>query len=234
MWFYNKLADFYNKTLKYVIYVSPTTFEVYRKRAPQGKNQFRKVISLGMKKNFSAIKLKKNKIILGFIGVIREHQGLDLVFKLLEKENYTLEIIGSGYSLNHYKKLAGKLKITKKIRFYGFVKDPSQILRKWAIGLALYEDRADNVSKYCEPVKIKDYLAYGLPVITTRTTYMYKELEKYKAGEIVDENTQGLGRAIRKIENNYKAYELGIKEMLKDYEYQKWYKNHLSFLESKR
>ena len=97
--------------------------------------------------------------------------------------------------------------------------------------MALYENTSDNVSKYCEPVKIKDYLEYGLPVITTKTTYMHKEIEKFHAGEVIDENVGSLKKAIDKIAKNYSLYEDGINQILNKYEYKKWYTKSFSFLE---
>ena len=230
MWFYNKMADFYNKTLDYVIYVSPPTFNIYKKRTPKRDGQFRKIISLGMKREILHDNPRSQKPVLGFIGVIREQQGLDLALEFVTKHNVFLEIIGDGYKKEHYQKMANKLKINSKVKFYGFIDDPSNIFKKWIAGLALYENTVTNVSKYCEPVKIKDYLEHNLPVITTSTTYMAQEIKKYKAGEVVEENTKSLWEAVEKITKNYNAYKLGIDKMHKKYEYIKWYDSAFRFL----
>lgn len=233
MWFYNKIADFYNRTLKYVIYVSPPLYEVYMKRITKKKGQFRKIVSLGIKKQFSEHRFTKRKPIFGFIGVIREQQGLDLIFNSVKQHNFTFEVIGDGYKREHYEKLAHELKIDNKVKFYGFVEDPSSILVKWRAGLALYVNSSTNVSKYCEPVKIKDYLKYGLPVITTKTTYMGEELLNFKAGEVIDETVESLKSAVEKIDENYMEYKSGVDKIVEKYKYKKWYDKEFKFLTEK-
>lgn len=239
MWFYNKIADFYNRTLKYVIYISPPIEKIYGSKFGERDlgNKFRKQISLGIIKRFKEINktIGYNKVItLGFIGVIREQQGLDLVFKYLSKSqsNCRLEVVGDGYKLQFYKDMANKLGILNKVTFYGFVPNADSIIRKWDIGLALYENRKDNVSWYCEPTKIKEYLSYSLPVIATKTTYFYKELAKYSAGCVVGENTESLGKAILKIKENYNTYLRGAIKTVNKYNYEAWYNKRFSFLQT--
>ena len=154
MWFYNKIADFYIKRLRYVIYISPPIDRIYSIMFGKKsfKNKFRKQISLGIVKKFTKVNkiINDNKsITIGFIGVIREQQGLDLIFKFLSSNsiNCRLEIVGDGYKANHYKELAKKLGILGKVKFYGFVENAEPILKKCDIGLALYENTSDNVSK---------------------------------------------------------------------------------------
>ena len=230
MWFYNKIADFYNKTLKYVIYISPPVYEVYRTRSPQKEGQFRKIISIGIRKRSDKLRSTKTRPILGFIGVIREQQGLDLAINFVKQYNFSFEVIGDGYKREYYEKLAHKLGVDDKVKFYGFVDDPSPIFARWRAGLALYVNAVTNVSKYCEPVKIKDYLEYGLPVVTTRTTYMSEEIKKFKAGEVIDETVESLREAVEKINKNYKDYKAGVDKIVKKYEYKKWYDNKFKFL----
>lgn len=234
---YNFLADYYNKNLEYVIYESPPVEKVYmakiKKKDIRGKH--RSLVTLGMKNEKIERRKPTGKIILGFIGVIREMQGLDLVFDYLSKKknkNIAFEIIGSGYKLDHYKNLSRKMKL-KNVIFHGFVEDLNKTIRRWNIGLALYENREDNVSIYCEPTKIKDYLEFGLPVITTKATYFHKELKEAKAGDVIEENVDNLDKSIQKIGKEYAINLLGIKKILKKYEYTSWYDEKFSFLTKK-
>ena len=172
MRFYNKVADFYIKTLRYIIYVSPPLQDLYSDKVHmETKDKFRSQISLGMEKKLWNKKklLKSKKITVGFIGVLRKQQGLELVFKYLKKtNNVSFEIIGDGYSLDYYKKMVRRQGINDKVIFYGFVDDPLPIVEKWNIGVALYENSDKNVSKYCEPVKIKNYLEEGVVFYNTK------------------------------------------------------------------
>ncbi len=187
--------------------------------------------SLGIKKRSIGKRVVHKNIVLGFIGVIREKQGMELVFEYLKaSSNVSFEVIGDGYSLLHYKELAKKYNIQNKVTFYGFVEDINSIIRKWDIGLALYKNSKDNVSKYCEPVKIKNYLEHGMPVITTKTTYFANVLAHYHAGVVISEDPKKLHDAIVKIKKNYKTYKKGVKNIQAAYEYKKMYDSFFSFL----
>lgn len=229
MKFYNKLVFRYNNTLKYVIYLNPRLRDIYSKNT---KQRSRKVISLGIRKNFKNFnKNLDKKIYVGFIGVIRKQQGLDLFFKYLaENNNCFLEIVGDGYYLDEYKKLANKMNIQNKVKFYGSVENLSEVFQKWDLGIALYENTEDNLSIYAEPTKIKDYLSYGLPVITTKTTYFYEEIKKYNSGIVVEESTKSLGEAIEEIKINYSKYLKGVEKIVNHYEYEEWYDKNFKFL----
>ena len=227
---YNKILDSFNKKLKYVIYLSPSLKKIYYNKKICKSNG--EVITLGIKKMFA----KKNSHLgkrtkLGFIGLIRKQQGLDLLFAYLaEKNNSELEVVGDGYYLSYYKNLAKKMKIQKKVKFYGSVEDFSNIFKKWDMGIALYENSEDNLSKYAEPTKIKDYLSYGLPVITTNATYFSKEVERYSAGIVINETTRDLDKAIDMIIKDYKKYLEGVDDLVIKYEYSKRYDNKFKFL----
>jgi glycosyltransferase involved in cell wall biosynthesis len=232
---YNFLVDYYNEKLKYVLYVSPRVKKVYyernNKRGMEGK--YRALITLGTRKKNTKLKKNPKTLSIGFIAVLRKMGGLDLFFDYLLKKKesrITLEIVGGGYYLNYYKDLAKKMGLSGKVKFYGFVKDPSKIIRKWDVGIALYENREDNLSLYGEPVKIKDYIDYGLPIITTSATYIADEIEKMRAGVIIEENIESLDKAVESIKKDYLLYLEGIDKMRKKYEYKKWYDKHFKFM----
>lgn len=232
---YNLLSSYYSKTLEIVWCVSPPIKKIYEVKmdSKSDRNKLRMLISLGTEsKKTQHHKINKKSIRLGFIGVLREQQGLDLVFLYLKKYyNSTLEIVGSGYKLEYYRNLAKSMKLTNKVKFYGFVENLDTVVNEWDIGVALYENISSNVSVYCEPTKIKNYLEYGLPVITTRATYFYKELEKEKAGVAIDENIKELDHAINEIVSKYVVYKKGVETILKRYEYNKYYDKLLKFMQ---
>jgi glycosyltransferase involved in cell wall biosynthesis len=228
---YHALVDHYNAVLEYVTYLSPPLKQIYSNKH-EGSKKFREIISLGISKQFSQKHtLNSGKLKVGFIGIIRNQQGLDLFFKYLaNSEDCLLEIVGNGYSLPYYKNMAKKLGIEKKVKFYGKVDDIEKIFNKWDLGIALYENTEDNLSRYCEPTKIKDYLSFGLPVITTRTTYFNKEIKDFHAGIVINEDINSVGNAVKAIKNNYLFYQDGVSKLLAKYEYAPWYDKHFKFL----
>lgn len=227
---YHGIVDYYNSRLPYVLYLSPPLKKIYKSKRGQAK--FSKMIPLGIKnEKIDDHTHKGKKIRLGFIGIIRDQQGLELAFKFLQSsQNCILDVIGEGYKLPYYKSLAKKMGISKKVMFYGRVEDITILFSEWDMALALYEESEMNLSYYCEPTKIKHYLSYGLPVITTKTTYFHKELEKFGAGIVIDESIESLDLAIKKIAQNYYQYEKGAKALVSKYDYQAWYDKHFSFL----
>ncbi len=237
MWLYNKMADFYNQHSSHVIYLSPPIEELYTRKIQQGSadRTWRRQISCGIVRKFDSDTKDihiEHSLKLGFIGVLRQGLGLDMAFSYVAKNPHagTLEIIGGGYGFEYYKNLAKELGIEDKIVFHGFVDDPASIMRTWDIALALYEYTPGNPSIYCEPTKIKDYLSYGLPVITTKTTYLYAEIEKYGAGEVIEETVESLARAVTTITKEYAKYIQGVDRMVDVYEYKQWYDTRFDFL----
>lgn len=226
---YNFLVEYYNKRLKYVLYISPPVAKIYNNSINSGK--IRKVINLGIKPLKIQKKSPKKKIILGFIGIIRKEQGLDLVFEYV-KENLDskLEVIGQGYDSEYYKSIAKQIGIAKRVIFHGPIDDPSSIVKNWDIAVALYHESKKNFSIYSEPSKIKNYLSFGLPVITTKATYFYKELEKYNAGIAIEENINDLRKTVLKITSGYGLYLKGVKKIQKKYEFTQWYSKKFNFL----
>jgi glycosyltransferase involved in cell wall biosynthesis len=227
---YNLMVGSLIKGLKYVIFLSPSLKKVYLER--YRIDQKSPVITLGINKYHEKDDRSfQDKVILGFIGVIRKEQGLDLLFSYLrENENLSLEVVGDGYHLQYYKKLARKLKLTKKVKFFGVVEDFSEIFKKWDIGVAPYKYSENNLSRYAEPTKIKDYLSYGLPVITTKATYFAGEIDKYEAGVVIDDNIESFAGAVDKITKSYKNFLEGVSKLVDKYEYRSWYNKKFTFL----
>lgn len=176
------------------------------------------------------IKDKRNrKLALGFIGVLKKSQGLELVFnsdKAIQKEfgNIKYEIVGSGPDENYFKARAKKSKI--KTTFYGYLEGDSfnEVLRNCAIGIATYKPDASNVSQYGDPGKIKRYLSLGIPVITTNIIEFAEEIQDSGAGLIIDyNNEEELITAIKKIMNKHSFYSKNAYKLSQKFYYKKIY-----------
>lgn len=165
----------------------------------------------------------------GFIGVLKKTQGVGIVFKnadalLKEFGEISYEIIGSGPDENLFKKMAKKSKIS--VKFYGYLSGESfnEVLSKSLIGIATYTPEPGNVSQYGDPGKIKRYLSLGIPVITTNLVEISEEIDRSKAGVVIDyNNSQDLIDGVRKILNNYSAYSKNAYRLSKKYYYRKIY-----------
>lgn len=195
-------------------------------------NKNSSIVPIGTEIKFSSKRLPKNSVILCFIGVLKKSQGLGLVFQNLPKlqslyPQLRIEIIGSGPDENYFKNLAKGS--TAKINFYGFLdesqnKKISRIFSNSTIGIATYVPEKSNVSYYGDPSKIKMYLSFGLPVITTNVFAFSEEIRKTKSGIIINYHKKGeLITAINKINRNYSYYRNNAKKLAKKYYYKKLY-----------
>lgn len=228
------MSDFLIRHHPYIAYASEPLRKKYESMLTIDPHvRLRQVIGLGIRKRFVSVRKKTDgKVMrLGFIGVIRKQQGLELVFSYLKHaQGVTLEVIGDGYWRPYYESLAKEAGVGSRVRFYGFVEDPDPIIRKWDVGLAPYEQGADMLSQYAEPTKIKDYLSYGLPVITTPTTYIARDVASFHAGEVIEETSASLSEAVSAIRKSYASYTGGVERMVSKYEYTRWYDRKFAFM----
>ena len=174
-------------------------------------------------------RLKANsKIRIVFFGVIKKNQGLDLIFNSARKlassfPNLEIDIIGAGPDLDYFKKRGAKSNL--KIHYYGYMldNDIDKIIKKSYIGIAPYIPSAENEAFYGDPSKIKKYLSFGLPVITTNVFEFSKEIKKYDAGILIDYTKEGLIQAIKKVIDDYGFYQKGAEKLSKIYYYENLY-----------
>jgi len=179
---------------------------------------------------------KNKNLTIGFIGVLKKSQGLELIFNnaaALKREfgDIKYEIVGSGPDEDYLKARAKKSKITAN--FYGYLEGDSfnEVLKNCAIGIATYTPEVSNVSQYGDPGKIKRYLSLGIPVITTNIVEISKEIEKSGAGVIIDYNSQkDLIAAIKKIKSKHSTYRKNAYKLSQKFYYKKIYPKMFSFV----
>lgn len=171
----------------------------------------------------------KNKIVIGFLAVLKKSQGLDLFFDLSDKihkkfPNLELEIIGSGPDEKHFRRRAQKSLVP--VKFLGFLPDDKKVKEVqlgWDIGIALYVPEESNVSYYTDPSKIKGYLSLSIPVIITDVA-ISEEINKENAGIVINYyNKPAFINGISRILSNYSNYQKGALRMAKKYYYKKIY-----------
>ncbi|MDO8638403.1 MAG: glycosyltransferase [Candidatus Daviesbacteria bacterium] len=170
-------------------------------------------------------KINRKKIV--YRGSLLAHMGVDLAIKampyILKKDPLVkLEIIGGGEEEDNLKKLAEKLKILKSVVFHGWVKDRKQLealLVDGALGIATFNtDILDEKIKNADPGKIKDYMLFGMPVITTNALYYHNEITRKKCGLVVEYKPEKLAEAVITL--------LSDKKLLEEYR-----ENALKFIE---
>lgn len=181
---------------------------------------------VGIGTTLHRIKFRHKHISLLFIGVLKRSQGLDLILdnsSAIKKHfpDIEIHIIGSGPDEKYFRARAGQSEIP--IHFHGLLNVYSQkaidIIKKTNIGVALYKPEPGNVSYFGDPSKIKNYLSFGLPVVTTDVFEFSKEIRKSKAGLVIPYRKDSLIQSLDKISRRYNAYTYQSYALAKKYNY---------------
>lgn len=144
-----------------------------------------------------------------YVGTIIEKQGLDMCIEAMQVlrgkiKDIKLTIIGSGPYENVLKDLVEKYKLEKHVQFLGYLpshEDVEKRLSAAALAVALYNPEKDMFTYYADPMKVKTYLACGLPVLITDIPYVARQTAKAGCGIIVE---YALSDVTAKIEQFFK------------------------------
>ena len=181
------------------------------------------------------IKHARSKISLLFIGVLKRSQGLDLLIDNSKNiKNYypdiEVHIIGSGPDEKYFKSKAQRSAIP--LRFHGLMdvysKKAQNIITITNIGIAMYKPEPGNVSYFGDPSKIKNYLSFGLPVITTDVFEFAKEIRENKAGLVIPYEINPFIRSLKKIFSQYKEFSTRSIKLAEKHNYKVMYETIFS------
>jgi glycosyltransferase involved in cell wall biosynthesis len=231
-WHFDKSATKVDRA----VFLNDRLISLRRKIKVLDKKKKYDIVPIGTDPKLSRRIKSSRPIRLGFIGVLKKSQGLDLVFDQAERfpkrfKNISLEIIGDGPDSKHYQERSKNSPLD--VRFHGLQTNSkviNNILRHCTIGLAPYVPEPNNVSYYGDPSKIKNYLSVGLPVITTNVFVFSKEIEGNKAGIIINYfRPQELHIAITTITKNYPKYHRNAQDLAQKYHYKKIYSSLFKF-----
>lgn len=145
--------------------------------------------------------------ILLYQGALNEGRGLKLLIDVVEllPKKYCLVILGEGLLKRELQRIVEQKQLESRIQFMDAVslsKLPSYT-KGADIGINLLEDF--NLSKkLASPNKLFEYIHSGIPVLGTATIENVRVVERFKIGEICDNNVKSITEGIYKIElNNY-------------------------------
>ena len=143
-----------------------------------------------------------------FLGLIDNLRGLDLAvsaFALLEKDlpNVRLDLYGDGFFRSTLEAQVKSLGLGDKVGFYGWVPEKAKYdtMRKGDIGLLLH--RVCDLCEHTIPNKLFDYMAVGLPVVSTKLGPISSILKREACGVAVDEKPEAVAAEWKRLILDY-------------------------------
>lgn len=234
--FYHKVEEFCVKNVDEVWNVSPKIAEGREKFLHiESKKYPQRVVNSGIwtdkVKKFPFSKVRKHQLL--FLGHLLEKQGLQMVLEatpeIIKKiPDFKFVILGGGEYEDALKLLSKQLGIQQFIEFKGWIKDREVIdttLGESAAAVVLYipeKEKIYNFSYYGDPIKLKEYLASGLPVILTDVPHNAREIEKNKCGFVVKYDKKEITNAIISLlgdEKKLKTYRENALKYAKNYDW---------------
>ena len=155
---------------------------------PNGVN-FKKIPKCEQRKSDSVKRLI-------FVGHLTQTKGVADVLKefpdIIQRfKDVKLFVVGSGPYETQLKGLVQSLNLQNYVEFLGYM-DHDEVLKllpKFDIGLAPYTNYDDYV-KFCDPVKVKEYLACGCAVIISNIPEIALEISREHAGLVYATNDE--------------------------------------------
>lgn len=231
---FDDLKNFYHKRVDFAGYFGDRVNKLMNGKVVNTKK--RKTILWGVKPRIIREGIPQGPLTMLFVGVIKEFQGLDLVFSFLKKnKEYKLNIIGvcDDRLYKKYKKLFAEYRITNQVYFPNrFIpkEELEEISKKCFVGVAPYLTGSMYGTYYIDPGKTKEYAELGLPIIMSNTSVIAPYVKKFNAGEVIKRDVGSLRIAIEKIKKNYDIYLGGLKRFNDHFYYEKYYGEKFSFL----
>ena len=166
-------------------------------------------------KIFHTSVIKKSKMIL-FSGVMYNHRGIDVllnaaptVIKKIPEVKFVL--LGDGPELDNLKKIAENLKIEKNIEFKGWIKRDEVMNYLADASIAIGPLRSTTVTKNALPIKVLEYMASSLPILSQKNTLANDVLVDDENGYSVTDPEDLATKIIHILENNEKRIKMGTK-----------------------
>lgn len=119
-----------------------------------------------------------------YVGHLSKDRGLVDIIKILGDAGLALDIIGFGPAEKELRNIARKYNLADKVVFLGRF-DHDQVIEYLknfsGFALAPYNSESDWTF-YCDPVKAKEYLACGIPVIISAIPEISEMIARHKLG----------------------------------------------------
>lgn len=232
---FEKLKKFYHNKVNYSCYLSDTINKIMNGEVLNSDN--RKTVMWGVRPKAIKRSFNGNNFNILFVGLIKESQGLEFFYDFLKvNKKYKLKVIGVCDKKLYLKHMSIIKRYGIKDQIYfpnKFFSDEelNEISKECQVGIALYDIDKSNATYYTDPGKVKAYTELGLPVIMSNISSVAPYILKFKAGEVVNRNSESIKSAITKVRKNYKDYLDGVNKFNKYFYFEDYYKERFKFLE---
>jgi glycosyltransferase involved in cell wall biosynthesis len=124
--------------------------------------------------------------------------------------NVKVWIIGSGPYERTLRESIEQESLSSYFKFYGYTNHclTYQLLPICGVGLAPYVNEDKGTFRFCDPLKVKDYLACGLPIIITKVPACAYEIEEKRLGIAINYDSTELSDAAIKLLTDDKFYQV--------------------------
>jgi len=226
----------------YVWYASQNQFDIRTKvgQIDDVKNSKHRVVHWGNDAKLTKCKEPHSKSLkILYMGSLLPEKGLMEILgsipKLVQMTAGDVKITIAGEANNpEYKEfLENYVKnnnLENYVEFTGYAEGEmkEKLLLENDLGIALYPkiiDGIDNYAHYSDPAKLRTYISYGVPILTTEVPEIYKELVKYNAGITVENLTpDGIATAVTEYLRDPLKYFKGAYEYSKVDNFSEYYK----------
>ncbi len=148
---------------------------------------------------------KRNKQALVYMGILESDMGPDIAIKSLSYVHkkfpqVKLHIIGGPQEhVSLMKQVAQQAHVEDSVIFHGFVvkfSEMAKIVKRCYIGLAPYRSFPNSKRWYGDAGKIRQYVASGLPVVTTQVPPLGRDIIAQGAGIMTNDTEKDFASAI--------------------------------------
>lgn len=185
-----------------------------------------KIIPNGIEtKIFYFNQIKKTKLVI-FSGVLYNHRGLDILIKsiplvLEKKPEIKFLLVGEGPEKEKLQKMVSDLKINKNVEFKKWIerKEIIKILADASVGIGPL--RLTSVTKGALPIKVLEYMASSLPLISQKDTLPQNILIDGENGFFINDEEELASKIIYLFENEDEREKMGQKshDLVQDFDW---------------
>jgi glycosyltransferase involved in cell wall biosynthesis len=165
---------------------------------------------------------RRDRNTLVYFGALRHEHGPGLILESLPAILRTIPdarviFAGDGEMRESLESRAKELGVIARVQFTGFLSSDEEVYRILSgcgLALATYPPDDSTYKLYCDPGKVKIYLACGLPVLITDVPAVAGEIAERGAGEIVAYDPESLAEKATGILANPEKQESMSKQAL--------------------